>query len=159
MHRTNCLTNIDFVYCWNTGGESYPLVLHKFGSTDDLYIDNAITYDSYTISVSSVSPNKVSASRYANQPIEFTVTGEGLDHVNAVMLRGYNQWSDDGTCVRNHSSVMGSIVSTSLDKLVFRLERWPFCLGSSIYNNVAVSLLNSANTTIFFSNELIEMTY
>ena len=147
---------------WNTGGESYPLVLHKFGSTDDLYIDNAITYDSYTISVSSVSPNKVSASRYANQPIEFTVMGEGLDHVNAVMLQGDDRWSDDGTCVEDHtySGVMGSIVSTSLDKLVFRLERWPFCFDSSSnYNNVAVSLLNSANTTIFFSNRLIEITY
>ena len=147
---------------WNTGGESYPLVLHKFGSTDDLYIDNAITYDSYTISVSSVSPNKVSASRYANQPIEFTVMGEGLDHVNAVILQGDDRWSDDGTCVEDHtySGVMGSIVSTSLDKLVFRLERWPFCFDSSSnYNNVAVSLLNSANTTIFFSNRLIEITY
>ena len=147
---------------WNTGGESYPLVLHKFGSTDDVYIDNAITYDSYTISVSSVSPNKVSASRYANQPIEFTVMGEGLDHVNAVMLQGYNRWSDDGTCVWDYtySGVMGSIVSTSLDKLVFRLERWPFCFDSSSnYNNVAVSLLNSANTTIFFSNKLIEMAH
>ena len=147
---------------WNTGGESYPLVLHKFGSADDVYIDNAITYDSYTISVSSVSPNKVSASRYANQPIEFTVKGEGLDHVNAVMLRGYNQWSDYGTCVYNSTDfrIMGSIVSKSLDKLVFRIERWTFCFDSShdYNNNIAVNLLNSANVAIF-SNKLIKIIY
>ena len=146
---------------WNTGGESYPLVLHKFGSTDDVYIDNAITYDSYTISVSSVDPNKVSASRYANQPIEFTVMGEGLGHVNTVMLRGYIQWSDYGTCVFNSNfRIMGSIVSKSLDKLVFRIERWPFCFDSSYdhYNNITVNLLNSANTTIF-SKKLVKTTY
>lgn len=145
---------------WNTGGESYPLVLHKFGSTNDLYIDNAVTYDSYTISVPSVSPSEVSTSRYAGQPIEFTATGESLDRVNAVMLQGYNHISDDGTCVRDWKfRIMGSIVSTSSNKLVFRVENWPFCQSSYGNPHIAISLLNSAGAIIFFSNKLIEITY